>query len=97
MRKLHFDRKHLSVPYLIYLILFVVMPLLVVLYYGFTDDEGNVSFVNFLGFFTNGKTMGTLMYSLVIAVLVTLICLLMAYPVAFILAKGKFAKSIRFL
>lgn len=97
MRKLHFDRKHLSVPYLIYLILFVVMPLLVVLYYGFTDDEGNISFVNFLAFFTNGKTMGTLVYSLVIAVLVTLICLFMAYPVAFILAKGKFARKHSFL
>jgi spermidine/putrescine transport system permease protein len=92
-----FDRKQLAVPYLIYLILFVVMPLLVVLYYGFTDDEGNISFRNFVSFFTNGRTMGTLVYSLVIAVFVTVICLILAYPVAYILAKGQYARRHSFL
>ena len=97
MKKWHFDRRQLSLPYLIYLILFVVMPLLVVLYYGFTDGEGNISFTNLVSFFTNGKTMGTLVYSLVIAVFVTVICLLLAYPVAYILAKGKYARKHSFL
>ncbi len=97
MKKWHFDRRQLSLPYLIYLILFVVMPLLVVLYYGFTDGEGNISFTNLVSFFTNGKTMGTLLYSLVIAVFVTVICLLLAYPVAYILAKGKYARKHSFL
>ena len=97
MKRLHFDRKQLAIPYLIYLMLFVVMPLLVVLYYGFTDDEGHISFANSIAFFTNGKTMGTLVYSLVIAVIVTAICLLLAYPVAYILAKGRYARKHAFL
>ena len=97
MKKYKFDRKQLVIPYLIYLILFVVMPLLVVIYYGFTDDKGSVSFTNFANFFTNSKTMGTLVYSLIIAVLVTLICLLLAYPVAYILAKGEYARKHTFL
>ncbi|MBR4719040.1 MAG: ABC transporter permease [Lachnospiraceae bacterium] len=73
------------------------MPLLVVLYYGFTDDQGHISFTNFASFFTNSKMMGTLVYSLVIAVMVTVICLLLAYPVAYILAKGEYARKHSFL
>ncbi len=97
MKRSWFDRKQLAFPYFIYLILFVVMPLLVVLYYGFTDEEGNISFTNFVLFFTNGRTMGTLVYSLVIAVFVTVICLILAYPVAYILAKGRYARRHSFL
>jgi spermidine/putrescine transport system permease protein len=92
-----FSRKQLAVPYAIFLILFVVLPLLVVLYYGFTDGEGNLSFANFLAFFTSAKTIGTLIYSVVIALLTTLVCLLLAYPVAYILAKGSYARHHAFL
>lgn len=97
MNKFSFNRKQLAIPYLIYLALFVVMPLLVVLYYGFTDGNGNLSFENFKFFFCNTKTMGTLIYSLIIAIIVTLICLFLAYPVAFILAKGSYARKHSFL
>jgi len=47
-------RKRLAIPYVIFLILFVVLPLFVILYYAFTDAAGNVSFANFLRFFQNG-------------------------------------------
>ncbi|MCR4806262.1 MAG: ABC transporter permease [Lachnospiraceae bacterium] len=73
------------------------MPLLVVLRYGFTDDEGRISFANFVGFFESSKMIGTLVYSLVIAAIVTFLCLLLAYPVAYILAKGKYARKHSFL
>lgn len=92
-----FDRKHLAIPYAIFLILFVVLPLLVVIYYGFTDAEGHLSFENFILFFSSSKTIGTLFYSLLIAVIVTVVCLLIAYPVAYILAKGAFSRKHAFL
>ena len=97
MKTAFFDRKQLAIPYFIYLVLFVVMPLLVVLYYGFTDGEGHLSYYNFTAFFTNSRTMGTLVYSLIIAVTVTVICLVFAYPVAYILAKGQYARKHAFL
>jgi len=87
--KYSFSRKQLAIPYAIFLILFVILPLVVVLFYGFTDAEGNVSFNNFILFFQSKKTVGTLLYSLVIAVLTTVICLVIAYPTAYILAKLK--------
>lgn len=97
MKKQFFNRKQLAIPYLIFLILFVILPLVVVLYYGFTDREGHISFDNFIAFFCNTKTMGTLVYSLVIGVIVTCICLLLAYPVAYILAKGSYSRKHSFL
>lgn len=85
--KYTFHRKQLAIPYAIFLILFVILPLLVIIFYAFTNDNGQISFHNFIAFFQSGKTVGTLLYSIVIAVLTTIICLLIAYPTAFLLAK----------
>ena len=97
MSKLKFKRSRLAIPYAVFLGLFVILPVLVVIYYGFTDSEGNISFENFITFFANTKTLGTLVYSLVIATLVTGICLILAYPVAYILAKGEYCRKHAFL
>ena len=97
MKKGFFDRRQLALPYVLFLLVFVILPLFVVVYYGFTDAEGHLSFANFLAFFTNMRTVGTLVYSLVIAILTTIICLLLAYPVAYILAKGEYARKHSFL
>lgn len=91
------NRKLLAIPYAIFMVLFVILPLLVIVYYGFTDDAGNVSFTNFVNFFTNGKTIGTLVYSLIVAITTTIICLILAYPVAYILAKGEYSRKHSFL
>ena len=90
---MHFTRKQLGIPYILFLILFVVLPLFVVLYYAFTDGQGQFTVENFRHFFTNGKTLGTLFYSFVIALLTTTVCLFIAYPTAYILARGGFRKS----
>lgn len=87
----------LLLPYGIFMAAFVVLPLLVVIYYGFTNTEGRLSFENFISFFTNTRTLGTLVYSLVIALLTTFICLIIAYPVAYILAKGAYSRRHAFL
>lgn len=99
MKNKYFENRQsrLSIPYVIFLILFVVLPLLVVVYYGFTDSEGHLSGSNFVHFFTNSRTMGTLLYSLVIAIITTCICLVIAYPIAYILAKGEYARKHSFL
>ena len=70
--RLGFQRKQLSIPYVIFLICFVIAPVLVVFYYAFTNGEGRFTAANFIGFFTNPNTIGTLCYSLVVAVTVTI-------------------------
>ena len=86
MKRFSFSRKSLGIPYMLYLILFVILPLVVLVYYAFTDKNGKLSIDNFVQFFTNPNTLGTLCYSLAIAMVTTVVCLLLAYPVAYILA-----------
>ena len=93
MGKLRFSRKQLCIPYALFLILFVIAPLLVILYYAFTNGEGKFSFVNFANFFTSTNTLGTLFYSFGLAIVVTVVCLLIAYPTAYVLAKSNFKKK----
>lgn len=88
-----FSRKQLGIPYGIFLILFVAAPLLVLFYYAFTNGSGQFTLGNLSGFFTDPNTLGTLFYSLVLAVVVTMVCLLIAYPVAYILANSNFKRK----
>lgn len=88
-----FSRKQLCIPYGLFLILFVIAPLLVIVYYAFTNGEGQFTLNNFTNFFTDSNTIGTLLYSLFTALVTTLICLLIAYPVALILANSKLKKK----
>ena len=53
MPKIKFTRKMLSIPYVIFLILFVVIPLLLVIFYAFTDEAGRFSLQNVVTFFSN--------------------------------------------
>ncbi len=93
MTKLRFNRKQLCIPYAAFLILFVIAPLLVIIYYAFTNGTGQFTFANLADFFTNTNTLGTLLYSIAVAVVTTVVCLVIAYPVAYILAKSKFKKK----
>ena len=89
MKRFSFSRKSLGIPYMLYLILFVILPLVVLVYYAFTDKNGKLSIDNFVQFFSNPNTLGTLCYSLAIALVTTIVCLLLAYPVAYILAASR--------
>lgn len=93
MKKMMVSRGVLGIPYLVFQLLFIVLPLLVIVYYAFTDGQGQFSMENFFGFFTNTRTMGTLVYSFGVALTTTSVCLLIAYPVALILARGGYKRS----
>ena len=101
--KLHFSRKLLAIPYGLFLALFVVIPLLIIVYYAFTDRSGNFTFDNFVNYFgSSGGLAGffrssvckTIGRSFFIAVTSTILCLLIAYPVAYIIAKSKLSFSL---
>ncbi len=93
MTKLHFNRKHLCIPYAVFLICFVIAPQLVIVYYAFTNGQGNFTFDNFTNFFTSTNTIGTLLYSFALAIVTTFVCLLIAYPTAYILARSNLKKK----
>lgn len=91
--KFRFNRKQLCIPYAAFLLLFVITPLLVIVYYAFTDGQGVFTIDNIAGFFTSTNTLGTLLYSFALAIVTTLVCLLIAYPTAYILARSNFKKK----
>ena len=86
MRTFKFSRKNLGIPYGVFLLFFVALPLAVLIYYAFTNGQGRFTIANFTGFFTDPNTMGTLFYSFAVAFVTTLVCLLLAYPAAYFLA-----------
>ena len=86
---MHFSRKSLGIPYAVFLMIFVVLPLFVLVFYAFTNGEGQFTFSNFTGFFSDPNTLGTLFYSLLIAAVTTAVCLALAYPVAYILGTSR--------
>ena len=91
--KFRFNRKQLCIPYAAFLILFVIIPLLVIIYYAFTNGEGQFTFDNLVAFFSSTNTIGTLIYSFALAITTTIVCLLIAYPTAYILARSNFKKK----
>ena len=52
-----FQRKYLGIPYALYLLVFVVMPLIVIVKYAFTDASGKPGIGNFINFFTDPNTI----------------------------------------
>ena len=88
-----FSRRQLGIPYGIFLILFVAAPLIVLIYYAFTNGSGQFSMDNLCTFFTDPNTLGTLCYSIALAFVTTLVCLVIAYPVAYILAHSNFKRK----
>lgn len=82
-----FSRSQLCVPYGIFLLLFIVLPLFLIVYYAFTSKTGSFSLQNFGDFFTNPTSLSTLFLSLIISGLTTILCLLIGYPTAYILSR----------
>ena len=95
--RLRFSRKMLAIPYALFLGFFVVVPLFIILYYAFTDANGVFTFDNFKIFFSGSggdsffetARFKTIVQSILISLSSTIVCLFIAYPVAYIIANCK--------
>jgi len=101
-KKMSRTDKLMLTPYSIWSVIFILVPLVFVAYYAFTDSDFNFTFENITRFFTatstideGGTTREVRTYlmifwrSLKLAIISTLICLLMGYPMAYIIAHSK--------
>ena len=86
-------RSSWALPYLIFLVLFVVLPLLLIALYAIRDGSGGFTLSNLTRFFTDGDALSTFAVSIEVAIENTLICLLLGYPAAWILANKDLNKS----
>ena len=81
-----------ALPYAVICIIFVVFPLLLLLVYAFRGEDGGFTFAYFKEVFTNSTNYLALFKTAGTALLATGICLLIAYPIAYILAASPFNK-----
>ena len=86
-------RRNWSLPYALFLLIFVVIPLLLIVLYAFTDEEGAFTMGNFRKFLMHPEAMNTFIYSIGIAIITTIVCLVLGYPAAYILSQKQFNTS----
>ena len=82
-------RRSWSLPYVLFLAVFVVAPLLLIMLYAFQGEDGGFTFENFDKFVHQREAINTFIYSIGIALITTLICILLGYPAAYFLSKMK--------
>lgn len=82
-----------AAPYLVFMIIFVALPLLMVLVYAFQDATGAFSLGNFAKFIKRAEDVKTFIYSIEIALITTVLCLLIGYPAAWILSNSYIKRS----
>lgn len=93
LSRLFTRRANWTIPYIIFLVIFVVMPLVLIVFYAMTDAGGDFTFANFRKFLLHPEAMNTFIYSVGIAIITTLACIILGYPAAYILSQKKFNTS----
>ena len=71
-------------PYVVWMAVFVIAPLLLIVVYAFTAKDGGVTLSNFSNM---GQYFPAFRHSFVLAVTATVICILIGYPLAYFLSK----------
>jgi spermidine/putrescine transport system permease protein len=75
-----------AAPHIFWSVLFIILPLIIVIYYAFTDENGAFSFDNILSL---GDYIPIFVLSIELSVIATFVCLLVGYPMAYIMARSK--------
>ena len=86
-------RGSLCMPYGLFMALFVILPLLLIFYYAFTDENGRFTINNWATVFANEQNWSVIGITFAIAAITTIICILIAYPIAYVLSNKKFNKN----
>ena len=85
-------KKSYATPFIIWIIAGTVIPLVSIAYYGLTSRDGGFTLSNITAMFRHDH-MQALGLSLLLAVISTVICLLLAFPMAMVLRESKYGKQ----
>lgn len=89
------SKRLLTGPYLFWAIAFIIIPIIMIFYYGLTDADSNFTLMN-LAEITTPENLKALGLSLLLSFISTVICLILAYPLAMILS-GKSVNQSSFI
>ena len=84
--------RRLVYPYLVWAAVLIVIPMLIIFFYAFTQEGNDIIAIkftlnNFVRFFSDSLFSEVLLRSLKIALVTTLVCILIGYPAAYFIAK----------
>lgn len=86
---------YLAYPYVIWSLIFIIVPLFLILFFGFTKLEGgeySFSIENFQKIFSEDAYIKIFIRSINLALISTVLCLILGYPVAYIISKMDISK-----
>ncbi len=84
-----------ATPYIFWILVFTIIPFLLVIYYAFTDSmTGKISLVNVIN---SSVYLPVLIKSIYLALLATIICFVIAYPLAYIMSRKSAAVQRAFM
>ena len=86
--------RKLAAPYLVWMVVFILVPLAIVTYFAFTDKAGNFTLENLM---IIGQYSTVFVRSLLLAAEATVICLVLSFPVSYFLSRQRAAKQKIFL
>lgn len=76
----------MTAPFTVWMAIFIIIPIALVLFYAFTDANGSFTFSNILSIW---EYRSTYIVSIELAFVATVICLLLAYPLAYSISRMK--------
>ena len=85
MKKGSLFQRMAAAPHIVWMVMFIVAPMLFVLYFAFTDTNGSFSLSNITSLSQYGNVF---VLSIAFAFIATLICLLIGYPLAYFMARS---------
>lgn len=91
LKAFQFKRRTFAYPYILFMLIFIVLPLVLILINAFLVDN-RLSLDNLIRFFREKASLTVLGNSLMIGLLTTFLCLVLGYPVAYYLAKLRAGK-----
>lgn len=83
-RRAGFRSKAVAAPYAVWAVLFIIAPLIFVVYYSFTDPAGSFTTANVSAL---SKYLPTFLRSIWFGIVATLICLIIAFPTAYLISQ----------
>ena len=87
-------RSNWSIPYFIFLLFMVVLPLILIFIYAFQDEQtGSFTLKYFEKFISNPEAANTFVYSIGIAIITTIACIVLGYPAAYILSRAQLSTA----
>ena len=90
MRNLFKSGKSVAIPHIVWSVLFIILPLIFVVYFAFTNGEGNFTFSNILALTEHAETFAL---SVSLSVIATFFCFILGYPLAYLIARSSAKKQ----